>query len=166
MFRKIIRRFNNFKRTATFTFIFSILTALYGIAAFACYNFAGDVVNGIRDVGFESTKAGKLSGMFLFLFALIVIVIAVIVAYNLFPAVKNKEKVTIKKGYLLASFIGSIFELVLCIFTIALLLKDEPKTSLFILASLPLFGVTFLASIFELVLFCGCDFYMPEIERK
>ena len=166
MFRKIIKKFNNFKTTATFTFIFSALTAVYGLGVFLCYNFAGDIKNGMRDVGFEASKTGQLMGMILFLLAVVTVASAIVVAYNLIPAMLNKEKVMPKKVFLGVSFGGAIFEAGLCVMSILLLVLDEPKTDIFILASLPLFAVTFLASIFEFILMLNCDFYMPEIVKK
>ena len=165
MFRKIIKKFNNFKTTAIFTFIFSALTALYGIGVFLCYNFAGDIVNGYRDVGFDESQTGKLMGMILFLLAFVTVVIGILVAYNMIPAMLNKEKITPKKGFLGASFAGAFFELGLFVMSILLILLDTPKTTVFIIASIPLFVITFLASIFEFILMLSCDFYMPEIKK-
>lgn len=166
MFRKIIKKFNNFKTTATFTFIFSVLTAIYGLAVFLCYNFAGDMVGKYRDVGFDESQTGKLMGMFLFLFAVLTVIVAIVVAYNLIPAILNKEKVNPKKIFLGVSFGGAFAETGLFIMSILLIVLDNPKSTGFVIATMPIYLITVLASIFEFVLMLKCDFYMPEIKRK
>lgn len=166
MFRKIIKKFNNFRLTAAVTMGTGILAALYALGSFLCYNFAGDIVDGVRDVGFDSTNTGKILGMILFLIALGALIIGIIVAYCLIPAVKNTEKVTIKKGYLVVSFVGAFFVLALMVMMILLIILDEPKTLAWIIVSIPFGVISIAASVFEFILYKKCDFYMPEIAKK
>lgn len=169
MLRKIVKKLNNFRLTATLVAIFSVLTAIYAIGSFACYHFAGEVVNDIRVVGFtgmgEKGNLGKILGMVLFLLVLVTTVIGIVVAYQLFPAIKNKEKVNPKPVFLFVSFIGSFFELGVLVLMVILATKD-PNTKNYILYSLPLGGITIVASWLELIPFYMCDFYMPTIKNK
>lgn len=166
MFRKIIKKFNNFRLTAAVTMGTGVLTALYALGCFFCYNFAGDLIDGVRDVGFDTTKSGKILGMVFFLLTLAVLVTAIVIAYCLIPAVKNAEKVTIKKGYLAVSFANVFLVLGLMVMTILLLVLDEPNTFVWIIVTIPFGLISIASSVFEFILFKNCDFYMPEIVKK
>ena len=55
MFRKIIKKLNNFKFTSLLAMIISSEAALYAIFSFAFFHYAGDLLeneNYIRAVGF------------------------------------------------------------------------------------------------------------------
>lgn len=168
MLRRIVKKLNNFKLTATLVAIFSVLTALYCVGAFVCYNFAGDVINNVRVVGFSGMgdhgNLGKILGMVLFLSVLITVVMSIVVAYQLFPAVKNKDKVVPKRGFLFVQFVASFFEICVIVLMVILYTK-EPNTKDYILYSLPLGGLTVIVSWLELIPFYMCDFYMPPVKK-
>lgn len=170
MFRKIIKKLNNFKFTATIVAIISSLAALYALGSLFLYHFAGDIdptSKGLnRFVGFSNLPNGALLGMFLFLAAIISLFMSIYIAYSMIPFIKNNEKVTPRKGLLLAGTVSAAFQLVLVIFMILLLAKGKPNTKVGIIITLP-FGILLtIASALYIIPYLKCDLYMPEIVNK
>lgn len=177
MFRKIIKKLNNFRFTAILMACASGLAALYALGSFFLYHFAGDpdpVSKGlIRNVGFSDTPNGPYIGMVLFFAAIITLIVSLYIVYSTIPFIKNNDKVAIRKGLLLAGFISSIFELLLFVLMIILLVKNphHEKESVYhlwkalLIVSLPFGFVSTIATGLYLVPFLKCDFYMPEIKR-
>ena len=170
MFRKIIKKLNNFKFTAIVAGIISGVSALYSLGALFLYHFAGDLdakSRGlIRHVGFSNVENGAMLGMVLFFSALIAFAISAFIVYSLVPFMQNKEKNNPRKGLLLAGFVSAIFEFVLLIFMILLLAKGEPNTKVLIIVTLPIGFASTIASGLYLIPWLKCDFYMPKIEAK
>ena len=82
------------------------------------------------------------------------------------PFIKNNEKVSPRKGLLLAGTVSAVFQLILVIFMILLLAKGKPNTKVGIIITLP-FGILLtIASALYIIPYLKCDFYMPEIVNK
>ena len=166
MLGKLIKKLSNFRNTAVITAIISAVSALYALAQIFFYHFAGGLdpkSNGLsRIVGFNEQP---FMGMALFFAALITLIISVYVAYSMFPFVLNKEKLNIRKGLLLAGFVGGLFELVLIVFMIILIVSESPNTTGAIIGTLPIGILSALGSLAYIVPFILCDFYMPEIKK-
>ena len=170
MFRKIIKKLNNFKFTATLVAIISSLAALYSLGSIFLYHFAGDIdptSKGLnRFVGFANLPNGALLGMLLFLAAIVALFMSIYIAYSMVPFIKNNEKVSPRKGLLLAGTVSAVFQLILVIFMILLLAKGKPNTKVGIIITLP-FGILLtIASALYIIPYLKCDFYMPEIVNK
>ena len=170
MFRKIIKKLNNFKFTATLVAIISSLAALYSLGSIFLYHFAGDIdptSKGLnRFVGFANLPNGALLGMLLFLAAIVALFMSIYIAYSMAPFIKNNEKVSPRKGLLLAGTVSAVFQLILVIFMILLLAKGKPNTKVGIIITLP-FGILLtIASALYIIPYLKCDFYMPEIVNK
>ena len=174
MFSKIIKKFNNFRFTSIFMACASALTGLYALGSFFLYHFSGDLdpqsKGLIRNTGFSNAP---IVGMVLFFAAIIALFVSIYVVYSCVPFIMNKDKLTIRKGLLLAGFVGSVFELLLFVLMIVLLIKNPPHESAstyatwkaLLIVSLPFGLVSICATAFYLVPFLKCDFYMPEIKR-
>ena len=177
MLRKIIKKLNNFRFTSILMACASGLAALYALGSFFLYHFAGDPdpqsKGLIRNTGFSDTLNGPYVGMVLFFAAIITLFISIYVAYSAVPFIKNKEKLNIRKGLLLAGFVSAVFELLLFILMIVLLVKNPAHESAtatavwkaLLIVSLPFGLVSTIATGLYLVPFLMCDFYMPEIKR-
>ena len=170
MFRKIIKKLNNFKFTATLVAIISSLAALYSLGSIFLYHFAGEIdpdSKGLnRFVGFSKLPNGAVLGMILFFAAIISLFISIYIAYSMVPFIKNSEKLSPRRGLLLAGTVGAGFQLVLVIFMILLLVKDTPLTKVGIILTLP-FGILLtIATGLYIIPYLKCDFYMPEILNK
>ena len=178
MFRKIIKKLNNFRFTAILMACLSGLAAFYALASFFLYHFAGDLdpqsKGLIRNVGFTSTESGPFVGMVLFLAAILSFFTSIYVVYSLVPFIKNKDKIVPKKGLLIAGFVSAVFELVLFVLMIVLLATNPPHESetadvvwkVLLILSLPLGLVSTVGTGLYLIPFLKCDFYMPEIKRN
>ena len=182
MFRKIIKKLNNFKFTATIVAIISAVAGLYSLGALFLYHFAGELdpqsKGLIRFTGFTEyfvkgangveKNIGPYLGMVLFFMALFTIFISIFIVYSLIPYIANKEKLSPRKGLLLTGFIGACFELVLVIFMIFLAAQKQEavKTALGIWLTLPIGILSTIGTGLYLIPWLKCDFYMPEIIRK
>lgn len=172
MFRKIIKKLNNFKFTSLLALCISAVAALYAIFSFAFFHYAGDLVEYekyIREVGFYdvSEEGNGLSGLLsLMVFAscFLSLILSIVVCYGSFPFVMNKEKQVPRKSNLLIGFISGILELVLVILMIALLGHD-PNTKVGILVTLPFGILSTIGCLLYLIPWLRCEFYMPEIKR-
>ena len=170
MFRKIIRKLNNFRFTAVIACIISGIAALYSLGSIFLYHFAHDIdpeIN-VRQVGFSTMKAptSQYLGMIFFFMAVLSLFISIYVAYSMVPFIKNKEKVSIRKGLLLAGFVGSIFQFALIALSLVMLLKDNPNTKVWIIVSLPFGVLSAIGSCLYLIPFIKCDFFMPAIKQQ
>ena len=170
MLRGFIKKLNNFKFTALLVAIISGVAALYALGCLFMYHFAGpfDTEIQVRRVGFTGVEGGQYLGMFLFFFAILTLFISIYVAYSMVPFIMNKEKVTPRKGLLLAGFVSSIFEFALIIFMILLLVlnPETPRTLVAIIVTLPFGVLSMLGSMAYIIPFLKCDFYMPAIVQK
>ena len=168
MIKKIIKKLNNFKFTAAVMAIASGVAALYALVSLFLYHFAGELEPPkylVRFVGFANVENGAYLGMILFFAAVISFFISIFIIYSLIPFLKNKEKVTPRKGLLLAGFVSGIFELVLIVFMILLIALDKPNTLVLIIVSLPFGFASMAGCLLYLLPYLKCDFYMPEIKR-
>ena len=177
MFRKLIKKLNNFRLTAIIMLCVSGVAALYSLGSFFLYHFAGDLdalsEGAFRNVGFTNTEKGPYVGMVLFFMAIISFFTCVFICYSLVPFIKNKEKLTPKKGLLLAGFVSAFFEIALIVLMIVLLATNPPHSDpshyaawkALLIVSLPLGFASAIGSLLYLVPFLKCDFYMPQIKR-
>ena len=168
MVKNLIKKLNNFKFTSIVMAIVSGVAALYALASIFLYHFAGELEPPkylVRFVGFADVENGAYLGMILFFAAIISLFISIFVIYSLIPFIKNSEKVTPKKGLLLAGFISGIFEVILIIFMILLIALGHPNTLVLIIVSLPLGLASAVGCLLYLLPYLKCDFYMPEIKR-
>ena len=165
MFRKLIKKFNNFRTASIFGAIVAGVSAAYALASFFLYHFAGDVDLNIqvRKVGFTGVPGGQYLGMILFFAAVLTLFTSIYVAYSFVPYIKNKDKLLPRKGLFLTSFITSIFELILFILMVLLMVIGKPNTLIGIIISLPFGLLATIGMCFCLALFLKCDFYMPSI---
>ena len=170
MFRKIIKKLNNFRFTAMLAAVISAVAAVYGLFSFFMFHFAGDLVPGepyIRQVGFYDSESGGLLSFLVFLGFFISVICGIVVAYSMVPFIKNKEKLMPRKGVLLAGVVGGAFELLLVILMIALLGQEEaPKTMVGIIISLPFGILSTIGSICYIIPYLKCNFYMPEVKKE
>ena len=174
MFRKLIRKLNNFKVTGIISAIISGVAAVYALISFFMFHFAGDLVPGkpyARQVGFYDrvNAAGDPIGGYLsfivFLGFIVTLICGIVVAYSMKPFIQNKEKLVPRKGILLAGFIGGVFELVLVVMMI-MLLGEAPKTSVGIIISLPFGILSAIGQLCFLLPYLKCNFFMPEVIHK
>jgi len=163
MFRKLIKKLNNFRFTAMIVMLISTMTGIYALASLFLYHFSGDLYRSalgtFRKVGFADRP---YMGMIVFFASLITVILSIFVVYSLVPFLKNKEKLTPRKGLLLVGFISGLFELVLIIFML-ILAKTGPNSEVFIYVSVPFGFITFIGCCLYLVPYICCNFYMPEI---
>ena len=168
MFRKIIKKLNNFKFTSLLAMIISAVSAVYAICSFIFFHFAGDLLENekyIRAVGFHSHPNGGLLSLLVFLCAFLSLILAIVVVYGSFPFYKNQEKMAPRKNNLLIGFIGGIFEFGLVILMIALL-AEHPNTLVGLIITLPFGILSMIGSLLYIFPWLKCEFYMPEIVRK
>ena len=168
MYRKLIKKLNNFRFTSILMAIISGVCALYALASLFLYHFAGELEPPkylIRFVGFSDVENGEYLGMILFFASIISLFISIFVVYSLIPFIKNNEKVSPKKGLLLGGFVAGIFELVLIVFMILLLAIGHPRTLALIIVSLPFGFASMVGCLLYIIPYLKCDFYMPEIKR-
>ena len=171
MIRNFIKKLNNFKLTACIVSVISAVAAIYGITSMFLYHFAGDPqenTNGlIREVGFQTEKNGAYKGMVLFFAIVAVVGVSIFVVYSLIPFIFKKEKMTPRKGLLIAGFVAGIFEIVVVAFMFLLAFSEkEPNTKAAILATSPIGILSSIGCLLYIVPFIQCDFYMPEIAKK
>ena len=183
MFRKIIKKLNNFRFASICMAICSGVAAFYAVLSLIFYHFAGDLDDKgiIRTTGFSSEKfvqtdeygtvleggnIGLYLGFILFVFIVVTIVLGVMVAYSCVPYIKNKDKLTPRKGLLITGFVGSIFELGVIVLMLLLVLSEHTNTAVGIWLTLPFGVLSMLGSCFYLVAYLNCEFYMPEISKK
>ena len=176
MFRKVIKKLNDFRFTAILVMIISGVAALYCLGSFFIYHLAGDLEEPkrlIRQAGFSNINGGAYIGMVLFLVAITSLFISIFVVYSLVPFVKNKEKLFPKKGLLLAGFISSIFEFILFVLMIVLLATHSPHAShtadviwkVFLIFSLPFGLASTVGSCLYIIPYLKCDFFMPPVKK-
>ncbi len=168
MFRKIIKKLNNFKFTSLLAMCISAVTGLYAIFSFAFFHFAGDLLeneNYIRAVGFYNKPNGGLLSLLLFLFAFLSLILAIVVVYGSWPFVKNQEKMAPRKNNLMLGFVSGVLEFGLVILMIALL-AEHPNTLVGIIITLPFGILSMIGSLLYIIPWLKCEFYMPEIVRK
>lgn len=182
MFRKVIKKLNNFRFASIAMAITSSVAALYALLSLVFYHFAGDLDESglVRKTGFSSEKfikvnelgdavkggnVGSYLGFILFTAIVITLVTGIMVAYSCVPYIKNKEKLTPRKGLLITGFVGSIFELVVIVLMIIMAVAEHPHTELGVWLSLPFGLLSMAGTCFYLVAYLKCDFYMPEIKR-
>ena len=168
MFRKLIKKLNNFRFTAMIAACVSGLAAVYGLLSFFFFHYAGEILPGeedtyVRAVGFYNHENGGMLSFIVFAGFIVSVICGIIVAYSMVPYIKNKEKLVPSKGVLITGFVGGVFELVLVIMMILLLGDEEtPKTSVGIIISLPFGILSTLGQLCYLLPYIKCNFYMPE----
>ena len=169
MFRKLIKKLNNFKFTALVAAIISGVAAVYGLFSFFMFHFAGDLVPGepyIRQVGFYYNEAGGLLSFLVYLGFIMTTICGIVVAYSMVPFIQNKEKLMPRKGVLLVGVVGGAFELLLVILmTLLLFEEDAPKTMVGIIISLPFGLLSAAGTICYILPYLKCNFYMPEVKK-
>ena len=182
MFRKIIKKLNNFNFTAKVMAAISSVAGFYSLASFFFYHFAGDLdkKGNNRTPGFSSeafvkydrlgraipgSNIGLYLGFILFVACLISLITSILVVYSLVPYIKNREKLLPKKSLLMTGFVGAAFQLVVIVLMVLLAAKENPHTEVGIWLTLPLGIVSFVGVCLYLVAYLKCDFYMPEIRR-
>ena len=168
MFRKVIKKLNNFKFTSLLAMIISSVSALYAIFSFIFFHYAGDLLENekyIRAVGFYAHENGGLLSFLVFLCAFLSLILSIVVAYGSFPFVKNQEKQMPRKNNLLIGFIAGVLELGLVILMIALI-AENPNTKVGIIITLPFGILSAIGCLLYLLPYLKCEFYMPEISRK
>ena len=170
MFRKLIKKLNNFRFTSICAACVSGLAAVYGLVSFALFHFAGELLErdeNIRAVGFYDHKLGGYLSFVVFLGFVVTVICGIVVAYSMIPFIKNKEKLLPRKGVLLVGFVGAFFEILLIVMMVLLALQpDRPKTFVGILVSLPFGIVSAVGQLFYLVPYLKCNFFMPEVDKK
>ena len=183
MFRKIIKKLNNFRTASIVMAIISGVAAVYALASLLFYHFAGDLDESglIRSPGFTSEKFVKYNalgrvipgenlglylGLIVFLAFVGTLITGVMVAYSCLPYIKNKEKLLPRKGLLITGFVGSFFELVLIVMMIIMAVSEHPHTELGVWLTLPLGLASLVGTALYLVAYLKCDFYMPEIKKE
>lgn len=170
MFRKLIKKLNNFKTTALVAACISAVAVVYGLFSFFMFHYAGDLLPGeryIREVGFYYNEAGGVLSFIVYLGFIMSVICGIVVAYSMVPFIQNKEKMMPRKGVLLVGFIGGVFELLLVIMMIMLLLEpDAPKTSVGIIVSLPFGILSAIGQLLFLFPYLKCNFFMPEVNKK
>ena len=168
MFRKIIKKLNNFKFTSLLAMCISAVSVLYAIFSFAFFHYAGDLLeneNYIRAVGFYDKPNGGFLSLLVFLCAFLSLILSIVVVYGSWPFVKNQEKMAPRKNNLMMGFIAGVLELGLVILMIALL-GEHPKTMVGIIVTLPFGILSMIGSLLYIIPWLKCEFYMPEINRK
>ena len=168
MFRKIIKKLNNFKFTSLIAMCISAVSVLYAIFSFAFFHYAGDLLeneNYIRAVGFYDKPNGEFLSLLVFLCAFLSLILSIVVVYGSWPFVKNQEKMAPRKNNLMMGFIAGVLELGLVILMIALL-GEHPKTMVGIIVTLPFGILSMIGSLLYIIPWLKCEFYMPEINRK
>ena len=174
MFKKVLKKLNNFRFTSILAACISAVAGLYALLSFVFFNFAGELVEGssyYREVGFyyHETASGQPDGgvlsFFVFLCFIVVLICGIIVAYSAVPFIKNKEKLLPRKSILISGFVGGVFELGLVILMI-MLLGEKPLTSVGLIITLPLGILTTIGQCMYLLPYLKCHFYMPEVSKK
>ena len=95
-----------------------------------------------------------------------VVAISIFVVYSMIPYILNKEKLTPKKGLLMAGFVSGVLEIGLFIFMMILAgSKEAPLTKAGIIAYIPLGIISTIGSLLYIIPFLKCEFYMPEIKK-
>jgi len=170
MFRKIIKKLNNFRFTALLMSCISGLAGIYSLVSFFLYHFAGDLEEVPPDeeteylariVGFSSRP---YLGMILFFMAVATLIISILVVYSLVPYLKNKEKLTPRKSLLITGFVSAFTQLGLLILMIVLVATETPNTAVGIYLTLPLGVLSIIGLALYIIPYLKCDFYMPEIK--
>lgn len=167
MFRKIIKKLNNFKFSSMLAMGISSVSVLYAIFSFAFFHYAGDLLENekyVRAVGFYAHENGGFLSLLVFIGCVFSLILSIVVVYSSFPFARNKEKQLPRKSNLLVGFIAGIFELLLVILMIALY-SEAPKTATGIIVTLPFGILSTIGSLLYLFPYLKCEFYMPEIKR-
>ena len=168
MFRKIIKKLNNFKFTSLLSMCISAVSGLYAIFSFAFFHYAGDLLeneNYIRAVGFYDKPNGGFLSLLVFLCAFLSLILSIVVVYGSWPFVKNQEKMAPRKNNLMLGFVAGVLEFGLVILMIALL-AEHPNTLVGIIITLPFGILSMIGSLLYIIPWLKCEFYMPEIVRK
>lgn len=168
MFRKIIKKLNNFKFTSLLAMCISAVSGLYAIFSFAFFHYAGDLLeneNYIRAVGFYDKPNGGFLSLLVFLCAFLSLILSIVVVYGSWPFVKNQEKMAPRKNNLMLGFVAGVLEFGLVILMIALL-AEHPNTLVGIIVTLPFGILSMIGSLLYIIPWLKCEFYMPEIVRK
>lgn len=168
MFRKIIKKLNNFKFTSLLAMCISAISGLYAIFSFAFFHYAGDLLeneNYIRAVGFYDKPNGGFLSLLVFLCAFLSLILSIVVVYGSWPFVKNQEKMAPRKNNLMLGFVAGVLEFGLVILMIALL-AEHPNTLVGIIITLPFGILSMIGSLLYIIPWLKCEFYMPEIVRK
>ncbi len=173
MFRKILKKLNNFRLTSILAACISGVAAVYALLSFVFFNFAGELIEGSKyyhEVGFyyhetaSGTSDGGVLSFFVFLCFVMTLICGIIVVYSSFPFIKNKEKLLPKKGTLIAGFVGGVFELGLVILML-MLLGEEPLTLVGLIVTLPFGILTTIGQCLYIIPYLKCHFYMPAIKK-
>lgn len=168
MFRKIIKKLNNFKFTSLLAMCISAVSGLYAIFSFAFFHYAGDLLeneNYIRAVGFYDKPNGGFLSLLVFLCAFLSLILSIVVVYGSWPFVKNQEKMAPRKNNLMLGFVAGVLEFGLVVLMIALL-AEHPNTLVGIIITLPFGILSMIGSLLYIIPWLKCEFYMPEIVRK
>ena len=169
----MIRKLNNFRTTAIIAAIISGVAALYALGSFFLFHYAGDLVEGemyIRQVGFYNYEIGEknvggILSFVVFLSIIVTLICGIVVAYSMFPFIKNKEKLTPKKSVLLFGFVGGIFNLIL-VGLMILLISTKPLTSVGLIITLPFGILSTIGSLLYLLPYLRCNFFMPAVNKQ
>lgn len=166
--KKIIKKLNNYRLTATIVSAVSLIAAVVSLGLLFVYYFAGDISKKTKSrmpSFFNLGQDGRIMGMIFFLACIFVIIISILVIYNLLPAIKNKEKITPRKSPLIIAVVNGVFQVIVLVFSILAITLETPNTLVWYVISLPLTGLTAIANFLCLVPFFKCVFYMPAINK-
>lgn len=181
MFRKIIKKLNNFRFASICMAICSGATALYALGGLFLYHFAGEKqANYKRLPGFTSDKFidvnkygvidGKSTGLYLgiilFFCILFALICGILVAYSCIPFIKNKDKLLPRKDLLIVGFVSAVFELAVIVLLVIMAAVEHPHTELGVWLTLPIGIITLVGNICYLIAYLKCDFYMPEVKKE
>ena len=167
--KKLASKLNNFKITAIVVSIIQIIGILAAIGGLVSYTFAGGVVDKLTVPALNYVKGHperQIWGMVFFLSCIFAIAVSILVVYNLFPNILNKEKVNTKKGFVIAGMADSVLHMVIIAFTVLILVVDEPQTKVGFIASLAGSGLFIALNLFMIYPLVRCEFYQPEIIVK
>lgn len=179
-YKSVIKRLNNFRLTALIAAVSSAVAGLTSLGITFCYHFAGDVwertnahVPSFMNLGVDTSEYnlinptyGKIMGMVFFLSLVIVIGLSIAGAYNLLPNIKNGEKVSVRKNFLLFNVISGVFQIVVLVFSILAITKEHPNTFGGYIATIPFTVITLLVNILLIVPYLKCVFYQPAVGSK
>lgn len=167
--KKIIKKLNNYRLTSAILCGVSALSALVALGLLFIYYFAGDISpkTQSRQPSFTSLGvSGRIMGMIFFLFCIFVIIVSCVVIYNIWPAVKNKDKVTPRKSPLIMAIINGALQIVVLVFSVFAIVLETPNTLALYIVTMPINLCLAAINILCIVPFLKCVFYQPAIGTK
>lgn len=167
--KKLASKLNNFRLTAIVVAAIQVLGILATVGNLLSYLFAGGIEDKktVTALGYiKGQPERQIYGMIFFLACIITIGVGILVIYNLFPNILNKEKVETKKGFVITGMANSIVHVIIIVFVCIILKLDDPQTTGGFIAGL-VGSVLFIAAnalmIYPLV---RCEFYQPDVIAK